>query len=81
MILFFVYLGEAVALLKSEVKSQEKLVKALKKRSLWSRTLEEVFLFLPSGTGRFWTPNCKSTIKCHPRDLNSIFMIGHGASS
>ncbi|KAG0576407.1 hypothetical protein KC19_5G077900 [Ceratodon purpureus] len=34
--------GETVALLRSEVKSQEKHVEALKKRSLWSRTLEEV---------------------------------------
>jgi hypothetical protein len=32
--------------LKSEVRSQEKHVEALKKRSLWSKTLEEVFLFL-----------------------------------
>lgn len=39
-------LGETVALLKSEVKSQEKHVEALKKKSLWSRTLEEVFVFL-----------------------------------
>jgi len=36
--------GETVALLKSEVKSQEKHVEGLKKRSLWSRTLEEVLL-------------------------------------
>ncbi|XP_024367762.1 protein PSK SIMULATOR 1 [Physcomitrium patens] len=34
--------GESIALLRSEVKSQEKHVEALKKRSLWSRNLEEV---------------------------------------
>jgi len=42
-IVVFGYAGETVALLKSEVKSQEKHVEGLKKRSLWSRTLEEVF--------------------------------------
>jgi len=35
-------------LLRSEVKSQEKHVKALKKRCLWSKVLEEVHFFLPS---------------------------------
>ncbi|CAM6026022.1 unnamed protein product [Sphagnum balticum] len=34
--------GESIMLLRSEVKSQEKHVKALKKRCLWSKVLEEV---------------------------------------
>lgn len=38
--------GESIALLRSEVKSQEKHVEALKKRSLWSRNLEEVLFIL-----------------------------------
>jgi hypothetical protein len=34
--------GDSIMLLRSEVKSQEKHVKALKKRCLWSKVLEEV---------------------------------------
>jgi hypothetical protein len=33
-----------VALLKSEVKSQQRHVKALKRRSLWAKVLEEVII-------------------------------------
>ena len=33
---------ETVALLKSEVKSQERHVKTLKRKSLWAKVLEEV---------------------------------------
>jgi hypothetical protein len=39
-ILFFV--AESIMILHSELKRQRKLVKNLKKKSLWSRTLEEV---------------------------------------
>jgi hypothetical protein len=34
--------GESLHILKQEVKSQNKHVKSLKKRSLWSKNLEEV---------------------------------------
>jgi hypothetical protein len=34
--------GDSLVILKSEVKSQEKHIKTLKKRSLWSKILEEV---------------------------------------
>jgi hypothetical protein len=34
--------GDSIAFLKTEVKSQEKHVKTLKKRCLWSKVLEEV---------------------------------------
>jgi hypothetical protein len=37
--------GDSIILLRSEVKSQEKHVKALKKRCLWSKVLEEVHFF------------------------------------
>lgn len=34
--------GDNIAILRSELKSQKKLVKSLKKKSLWSKSLEEV---------------------------------------
>ncbi|XVE69726.1 hypothetical protein DITRI_Ditri10aG0013900 [Diplodiscus trichospermus] len=34
--------GENITILQSELKQQRKLVRSLKKRSLWSRTLEEI---------------------------------------
>jgi hypothetical protein len=44
----FGYIGDSIAFLKSEIKSQEKHVKTLKKRCLWSKVLEEVcYVLLP----------------------------------
>ncbi|KAJ6708726.1 FACTOR G putative (DUF668)-RELATED [Salix koriyanagi] len=34
--------GESLAILQSELKQQKKLVRSLKKKSLWSKTLEEI---------------------------------------
>lgn len=36
------YGGDSLAILKAELKSQKKQVRHLKKKSLWSRSLEEV---------------------------------------
>lgn len=45
LVCFCGYVGDSIMLLRSEVKSQEKHVKALKKRCLWSKVLEEVHFF------------------------------------
>ena len=76
MLLFFVCLGETVALLKSEVKSQEKHVEALKKRSLWSRTLEEVNFFsynLALEFSEVQIPDVKPSVIS--RDFKSCFFL------
>ncbi|WMV33857.1 hypothetical protein MTR67_027242 [Solanum verrucosum] len=39
---FFVCVGDTIAILRAELKSQRKHVKNLKKKSLWSKILEEV---------------------------------------
>ncbi|RVX03334.1 putative ribonuclease H protein [Vitis vinifera] len=39
---FFVIVGESLTMLHSELKHQRKLVRSLKKKSLWSRNLEEI---------------------------------------
>jgi hypothetical protein len=36
------YAGDSLAILKAELKSQKKHVRNLKKKSLWSKILEEV---------------------------------------
>lgn len=38
----FIIVGECLTMLLSEVKHQKKLVRSLKNKSLWSKTLEEV---------------------------------------
>lgn len=43
---FFVIVGESLKILHSELKQQRKLVRSLKKKSLWSRNLEEVHTVL-----------------------------------
>lgn len=40
---FFAIVGESLTILQSELKHQRKLVRSLKKKSLWSRNLEEVY--------------------------------------
>lgn len=47
--IFFVsvhLIGDTLAILRSELKSQRKLVKSLKKKSLWSKSMEEVTLWI-----------------------------------
>lgn len=46
-LIFLFHTGDNMAILRSELKSQRKLVKNLKKKSLWSKSLEEVIFFLP----------------------------------
>jgi hypothetical protein len=41
----FIFSSESVMILHSELKRQRKLVKNLKKKSLWSKNLEEVIIF------------------------------------
>ena len=36
------HVGDGLSILRAELKSQKKQVKHLKKKSLWSRSLEEV---------------------------------------
>lgn len=40
--IFHCHVGDSLSILKAELKSQKKQVKHLKKKSLWSRSLEEV---------------------------------------
>lgn len=40
--LVIIFVGDSLAILRAELKSQKKHVKNLKKKSLWSRILEEV---------------------------------------
>lgn len=42
----FLKVGDSLAILRGELKSQKKHVKSLKKKSLWSKILEEVTLVL-----------------------------------
>ena len=42
---FLHHIGDGLALLRAELKGQKKQVKHLKKKSLWSRSLEEVTLY------------------------------------
>jgi len=39
----FINAGESMTIFQSELKHQKKLVASLKKKSLWSRYLEEVY--------------------------------------
>lgn len=39
---FIINIGEHLQIIKQEVKSQGKLVRSLKKRSLWAKNIEEV---------------------------------------
>ncbi|KAL2604632.1 hypothetical protein AAZV13_09G078700 [Glycine max] len=40
--MFLKYVGDNLAILRAKLKSQEKHVRNLKKKSLWSKILEEV---------------------------------------
>lgn len=40
--ILFLLVGESLMMLHSELKHQRKLVRGLKKKSLWSKSLEEV---------------------------------------
>lgn len=42
LLFLFVCVGDSLAILRAELKSQRKHVKNLKKKSLWSKILEEV---------------------------------------
>ena len=41
--------GDSLAILRAELKSQKKHVRSLKKKSLWSKILEEVATNMPQG--------------------------------
>jgi hypothetical protein len=45
-VLIFLLFAESVMILHSELKRQRNLVKKLKKKSLWSRPLEDVITFI-----------------------------------
>lgn len=66
--------GDGLAILKTELKSQRKVVKSLKKKSLWSRGHEEVLLLLCH-------LNCISQNKIQPKtslDYCGVFILTAG---
>lgn len=54
--------GDSLAILKTELKSQKKHVRSLKKKSLWSKILEEVkevpIMYLPRYSGYLEPRTC-----------------------
>jgi uncharacterized membrane protein YcjF (UPF0283 family) len=63
--------GDGLAILKTELKAQRKVVKSLKKKSLWSRGFEEVCTDLSTNTTNPSAIWCKCIILNHFKHYTS----------